>query len=209
MDTHEFDKVQATPPETKAASPRLSPLQKLYYSSGCLFELTKGIIVLIVIGTLVHFYFATISIVEGQSMEPNFHTGEFMIADRWHYTIGSPQRGDPVILRFPGDPEHTKYIKRVVGLPGETVEIRNGLIYVNGEKLPEPYLPPGIYTSPDLKKELQGDDYFLLGDNRANSSDSRVWGICPKRDIIGKAYFIFWPLQYWGKVEKVQQIQVK
>lgn len=182
--------------------PKLSLIQKFFYGTGCAYELTRWLIVLLVLGTLIHFYIGTISIVEGSSMEPNFHTGEYLIINRWQYLFEEPQRGEPVVLRFPGDPEHTKYIKRIIGLPGEKITIQNGEVFINGQKLAETYLPPGTVTYPEMTKILTGDDYFLMGDNRANSSDSRIWGICPKRDLIGKAWYIIWPLQFFGRAEK-------
>lgn len=190
-----------TPPnEISTAPAKISPFQKFLYGTGCFYELTKWLVVIIVLGTLVHFYIGTISIVDGQSMEPNFHSGEYTIINRWQYNFGEPQRGDPVVLRFPGDPEHAKYIKRIIGLPGETVKIYNGEVYINNQKLDEPYLSPAVNTYPNQTTRLESDDYFLMGDNRLNSSDSRIWGICPKRNLIGKASFILWPLQYFGKV---------
>lgn len=188
--------------DQQAPPPKLNPLQKFFYGTGCVYELTKGVIILFVLATLTHVYVGTISIVEGDSMAPNFHSGEVVITDRWHYLFGSPRRGDPVVLRFPGDPEHTKYIKRIIGLPNEKIEIRDGFIYINGKKLDEPYLPAGLETNPSLVRQLRADDYFLLGDNRSNSSDSRIWGIAPKRVLIGKAWFTLWPFSLWGKTEK-------
>lgn len=184
-----------------AAPPKLSLWQKFFYGSGCVYELTKWLIVLVVLGTLVHFYVGTISIVDGQSMEPNFHSGEVIITDRWHYLFGKPQRYDPVVLRFPGDPEHTKYIKRIIGLPGEKISITGGEVFINDRKLAEPYLVPGILTSPELARQLGDEDYFLMGDNRLNSSDSRIWGIAPRRVLIGKPWFVLWPLDFFGKVK--------
>lgn len=183
------------------SSPKLSPIQKFFYGSGCAFELTKWLIVGIVVLTLVHFYIATILVVEGVSMEPNFHSGEVIIANRFQYIFQQPKRGEAVVLRFPGDPEHTKYIKRIIGLPNEEVEISKGLVYINGVKLDEPYLPAGTMTLPNSSRKLGPEDYFLMGDNRSESSDSRIWGICPKRDLIGKAAFIIWPISFFGKVE--------
>ncbi|MFA6493154.1 MAG: signal peptidase I [Patescibacteria group bacterium] len=180
--------------------PKLSTWQKFFYGTGCVFELTKWLIVLIVLGTLVHFYIGTISIVDGQSMEPNFHSGEYLIVNRWTYLFGTPSRGDPVVLRFPGDPEHVKYIKRIIGLPGEKVSIQSGSVYINDQKLPESYLAPGTQTYPNMTKQLGSEDYFLMGDNRLNSSDSRIWGVCPKRDLIGKPWYALWPLEVFGKV---------
>lgn len=181
---------------------KLSPGQKFFYGSGCAFELTKWLIVGLVVLTLIHFYIATILVVDGLSMEPNFHSGQVIIANRFQYLFGQPQRGEAVVLRFPGDPEHTKYIKRIIGLPGEKIEIKGGLTYINGQKLNESYLPAGTLTLPDSVRKLGPEDYFLMGDNRPDSSDSRIWGVCPKRDLIGKAWFIIWPFQFFGSVKE-------
>ncbi len=137
-------------------------------------------------------------------MEPNFHSGQYILANRWTYNFGEPLRGDVVVLRFPGDPENKKYIKRIIGLPGEKVEIRDGFVYINDKRLSEAYIFNGVITEPNVNQLLEDSDYFLLGDNRYNSSDSRVWGICPKRDLIGKAVFTIRPLEMWGSIEKAR-----
>ncbi|KKQ73965.1 MAG: Signal peptidase I [Berkelbacteria bacterium GW2011_GWB1_38_5] len=178
--------------------PKLSPAQNFFYGSGCLFELTKWIVVLLVIGTLIHFFVGTLFIVDGLSMEPNFHSGQYILVNRWQYNFGEPARGDVVVLKFPGDPEHKKYIKRIIGLPGEKVQIINGTVYINDQKLNEKYLPNGMLTLPNVNRTLRDDDYFLLGDNRPNSSDSRTWGISPKRYLIGRAAYTIWPLNLKG-----------
>lgn len=186
------------------AVPKLTLLQKIFYGTGCAYELTRWLIILLVLGILVHFYLGTIAIVEGESMEPNYHSGEVVLVDRWSYLFGAPGRGDPAVLRFPGDPEHTKYIKRIIGLPKEKLEIKNGQVYINGQLIQERWLPEGTGTYPNLTIQLHSDDYFLMGDNRSNSSDSRIWGIAPKRVLIGKAWFTLWPLALWGKTEKIE-----
>lgn len=186
---------------TKTKEGELSFWQKFFYGSGCAYELTKWIIVALVVGTLIHFYIGTLFIVDGQSMEPNFHNGQYILVNRWQYNFGEPQRGDPVVLKFPGDPEHKKYIKRIIGLPGEHIQILEGYVYINGKRLNESYIPAGVLTIPNLDRVLREDDYFLLGDNRLNSSDSRIWGICPKRDLIGKAFFTLKPLSMWGVIK--------
>lgn len=197
-----------TPTEAELASKttqgQLSFWQKFFYGTGCAYELTKWIIVVLVIGTLIHFYVGTLFIVDGLSMEPNFHNGQYILVNRWQYNFGTPQRGDVVVLRFPGDPEHKKYIKRIVGLPGEHIKILDGYVFVNNQRLNESYIPVGILTAPNVNRVLRDDDYFLLGDNRYNSSDSRVWGICPKRDLIGKAWFTIYPLDLWGEVKEAK-----
>lgn len=174
--------------------------EKAVYGVGCFYELTKWLIVVVIFISLIHFFVATIFIVDGQSMEPNFHSGEVIIANRWQYNFGKPTRGDTVVLKFPGDPEHKKYIKRIIGLPGENVIIQNSEVFINGEKLNEPYLPANTQTRPNVNRTLGPSDYFLMGDNRLNSSDSRVWGVAEKRYLIGKAWVILWPKEYIGKV---------
>lgn len=178
--------------------------RNILYSFGCFFELTKWIIVAVIILTLVHFFIATISIVDGVSMEPNFQNGEYLIINRWQYNFGEPRRGDAVVLRFPGDPEHKKYIKRIIGLPGERVEVKEGKIFINGRELHESYIPADVLTLADhpINMVLPPDEYFIVGDNRYNSNDSRVWGTAGKRFLIGKAWFQFYP-----KIEKIEEVK--
>jgi len=136
-------------------------------------------------------------------MEPTLYNDEYVLVNRLVYYINSPQRGDEVILRFPGDPEHKKYIKRVIGLPGEKIELNNGYVYINGRKLIESYLPNTTKTNPYNLSSFVIDEnnYFLMGDNRENSSDSRIWGTCPGDDIIGKAFFRIIPLKKFGLLD--------
>jgi len=169
--------------------------RNVLYTTGCLYELTKWIIVALILITLVHFFVGTLSIVDGVSMEPNFHNGEYLIIDRWHYNFGEPSRGDAVVLKFPGDPEHKKYIKRIIGLPGERIEIREGNVYINGQMLNEAYIPASVQTLADqpINRVMEPEEYFIMGDNRMNSNDSRIWGTADKRFLIGKAWFQIYP----------------
>lgn len=172
--------------------------EKVIYNTGCLFELTKWLFVVVILFALVHFFLATIFIVDGASMEPNFHTSELILVNRYQYLFGNPVRGDVAVMKFPGDPEHKKYIKRIIGLPGDTIQISGGVVYLNGKRLDEKYLPVGLTTETDVNRKLLVGEYFLMGDNRPNSSDSRIWGVADKRFLIGKASFIFWPLSFSG-----------
>lgn len=140
--------------------------------------------------------------VYGSSMEPNFHSGEYIIVNRLEYYLHPPRRGDVVVFRYPRDPRRS-FIKRVIGLPGETVEIRRGKVYINGELLQEPYpLNPGTYSwGPKVVGE---DEVFVLGDNRNFSSDSHSWGMLPMRYIIGKAWICYWPPRCWKVIPSYQ-----
>jgi signal peptidase I len=178
--------------------------EKIIYSTGCAFELTKWLIVLVIFITMIHFFVATLFIVDGLSMEPNYHTNEYIIVNRFQYLFEKPERGDVVVLKFPGDPDHKKYIKRIIGLPGENVIIQDGSVFINGTKLNEPYLPAGTQTLPNLNRTLGPEDYFLLGDNRPNSSDSRVWGVANKQYLIGRAWVILYPFSYAGVVKELK-----
>ena len=136
--------------------------------------------------------------VEGFSMEPTMHTNEYLLVNKVTYMVGQPQRGDIIVLRFPLDPRRD-FIKRIIGLPGEQVEVRNGSVYVDGRALVEPYIrQPPAYTYPRVT--MPPRQYFVLGDNRNNSDDSHVWNGLPKEYIIGKAWVSYWPPATWGIV---------
>jgi signal peptidase I len=140
-------------------------------------------------------------IVLGQSMEPSFYTNERVMVIKASYWFGDPQRGDVIVFN-PVDPqEEDDLIKRVIALPGEEVEVRDGQVYitdVNGETFPldEPYIreEPSYTYGPIVLLE---DEYFVLGDNRNHSADSHVWGVLPGENIIGKTWLIYWPLSEW------------
>ncbi len=151
------------------------------------FVLGKGVIASFVIGGLVHTFVATPFRISGISMEPNFADGQFILVDKLTYFVSQPRRGDVVVLKFPANPSQKLFIKRIVGLPGETVAVAHGVVAVNGVVLTEAFLPEGIFTDPDVTKVLGYQEYFVLGDNRPNSNDSRYWGPLPKEDIIGVA----------------------
>lgn len=142
--------------------------------------------------------------VSGLSMEPNLHTNDYVLTDKISYRLGTPQRGDVVVFHAPPAahcPAGTgcDFIKRVMGLPGESIEVKNNAIYVNGTKLEEPYLPSDTQTQANAFTSgrvvtLGQDEYFVVGDNRTNSSDSRSWGPITSKNIVGRAFFRYWPL---------------
>lgn len=139
--------------------------------------------------------------VDGYSMEPNLHSGEFVIVNKLAYKFGSPQIGDVIVFHFPRDTKQ-EYIKRVIGLPGDKVVVSNKQVMINGQVLDEPYIAAqpiyqGNWTVPE-------DSLFVLGDNRNNSSDSHNWGMVPLSNVVGKAFFIYWPPMEWGLVEHAE-----
>ncbi len=136
--------------------------------------------------------------VDGSSMEPSFHDGEYVIVNRLPTKTGSLQRGDVIVFRFPGDPKE-EYIKRLIGLPGDTVKIANHEVSVNGTVLDEPYIKAAPMYSGTWTVPANG--YFVLGDNRNNSSDSHSWGFVPEQNVIGKAILIYWPPEDWAMVQ--------
>jgi len=150
--------------------------------------------------------------IKGNSMEPNLHDGEYLLTDKLTYRFGLPQRGDIIVFKPPVNQED-EYIKRIIGLPGETISIKNGKFYINDKELDEKYLPSDIYTKG--KSFLQNDkeitvpenSYFVAGDNREYSSDSRYWGFITKSEITGKAWFIYWPVNKMGIIKKAVFIQ--
>lgn len=132
--------------------------------------------------------------VSGDCMEPHLATGERVLAYKLAYALHGPRRGDIVIFEYPKDPSQT-YVKRVIGLPGDTVGIKSGQVFVDGRCLPEPYR---VYAAHgDMAPQLvPHESYFVMGDNRDVSDDSRYWGDLPRQDIIGRAVARYWPLQH-------------
>ncbi len=136
--------------------------------------------------------------VDGFSMEPSLHSGEFVIVNKLAYRFGSPKIGEVVVFHFPIDPDQ-EYIKRVIGLPGDQVVIEDQDVRVNDRILDEPYIAaPPIY---DGSWMVTDQSLFVLGDNRNNSSDSHDWGLVPMENVVGKAVFVYWPPTELGLIE--------
>jgi len=135
--------------------------------------------------------------IEGPSMLPNLHEGQYLIINKITYKLGEPGRGDIIVFHHPRQ-NGRDLIKRIIGLPGETVEVRRGQVYINDILLEEPYIVrPGSYSA---HFKLGPDEYFVLGDNRPNSDDSHNWGPLERSQIVGKAAVSYWPLSELGGV---------
>jgi signal peptidase I len=138
--------------------------------------------------------------VEGTSMAPLLTDQERIFINKFVYRFEPIERGDVVVFWYPLD-RSKSFIKRVVGLPGETVEIRQGHVYVNGRRLEEPYVPPQFADAGTYgPMRVPSDEYFVMGDHRASSNDSRVFGPVPSRYIYGKAVFAYWPVDRFGSI---------
>jgi len=148
--------------------------------------------------------------VHGQSMEPSLYGNQYLIASKVTYWLHPPERGDIVVLRPPAGQGSIPFIKRIIGIPGDIVEAREGKIWVNGIALNEPYVSaPVAYTNRWIVTDGM---YLVLGDNRNNSSDSHAWGLLPRENIIGKAVLCYWPPEHWGLIphysyEELRKIQ--
>lgn len=169
---------------------------------GFMREVIETLVLIAAIYALVNLATARF-IVEGPSMQPSFETGQFLIVSRVHYLLDRPTYGDIIVFHYPNDPQDD-YIKRVIGLPGDVVEIRDTAVYVNGEPLDEPYILEDCRESMcrDNRWELDDDEYFVMGDNRNHSSDSRRFGPVERQYIVGEALLRYWPPRDWAIVER-------
>ncbi len=183
------------PPEAEEEKPRLR---------AALVDILETLLLSLVLFLAINAISARVR-VEGSSMEPSFHDGEFVIVSRLDYRFGSPDYGDVVVFHYPGNPEE-EYIKRVVGLSGDNVRIADGTVYVNGQVLEEPYIQADPVYSGEW--DVSEDHIFVLGDNRNNSSDSHSWGPLPMENVIGRAVFVYWPLSDWGVIKSIEPLAV-
>ncbi len=160
--------------------------ERLFWFSGWVYDFSKVATLLLVIGLTIHYFFFTILVVRGKSMLPTYHDGQILTVNKIAYLIDHPHRGDVIAMYFPGETEK-RFIKRIIALPGEKIQILGGQVLVNDKVLDESYLPDGLTTQPDMDRLLVAGEYFAMGDNRQNSSDSRAWGPVPESFIVGKA----------------------
>jgi signal peptidase I len=165
-----------------------------------LIELIEFIAIVLAILISIRFFAAEPHKVSGLSMVPNFHDADYIITNKLMTRFSEPQRGEVIILQNPKNTD-VVFIKRIIGLPRDTIKLLNGKVYLNGNELTETYLPEGLLTYPqDFLREdeeftVPEDNYFVLGDNRGNSSDSRSFGPIKKELIVGQAWLRYWPLQ--------------
>lgn len=181
--------------------------QGLWFES---IKLLRDIVLIIAVFVLFGVFIAQPVVVEGTSMVPELHNGERLLVNKLVYynfesvSWGHIERGDIVVFWYPKEPNKS-FVKRVIGLPGENVELRNGVVYINGTQLNEPYLDTEHNQNlPNYRSEkpVEEHHYFVMGDNRDNSSDSRIWGLVPEKYIYGKAFFRYWKPSSLGFLKK-------
>ncbi len=149
--------------------------------------------------------------IKGSSMEPDFHNGEFLLTDKLTYRFSEPKRGDVVIFKAPPD-DRDEFIKRIIAIPGDTVLVQNGKVSVNGKLIDEPYLSDNTFTSggsiavEGTQLTIPQGKYFMMGDNRPHSFDSRNFGPIGKEKITGRAWIIYWPPQNFGVIKAFSSI---
>jgi signal peptidase I len=159
----------------------------------------EALLISVVLAAVIIVFIAQSFLVEGSSMEPSFHDGQRLMVEKVSYRFTEPNRGDVVVFRYPGDPRR-KFIKRIIGLPGDEITIKNGYLHINGQRIEENYINGptyGTYSAPTFGPVLVPEGhYFVLGDNRRNSDDSRYpdVGFVPRRYLVGRAMFVYWPL---------------
>lgn len=172
-------------------------------------EVLKIAVISLAIIIPVRYFLIQPFVVKGSSMEPNFSSGDYLIVDEISYRFSEPERGDVVVFKYPKNPSQY-YIKRIIALPGEKIQIENGDIIVYNNEFPggieidESYIPMDVNTPGDVDAVVGEDKYFVLGDNRTASSDSRVWGELSKDEIIGKTWVRGWPISEIGIIKMPQ-----
>lgn len=176
-------------------SPEVTPQEK---KPGFTQDLLSFALIALLIVVPIRWFVAQPFIVQGASMYPTFTTGQYLIVDQLTYHFEDPKRGDVIILRYPKD-ESVYFIKRIIGLPGETVELNSTNVIIHqGADLPTIILDQAYVPAEENRPEfatytLGSGEYFVMGDNRNESSDSRVWGVLPRKDVIGRAFIRLFP----------------
>ena len=175
------------------------------------FDVLQTIVLSAAIFVIIYLFAAQPHLVKGSSMEPNFHNGDYILTEKISYKFREPERGEVVVFKAPNRPD-ADYIKRIIGLPGEKIKVVEGIIYVNGEKLPEQYEPinfqtfSGRFLQEGQEFTVPENQYIVFGDNRSHSSDSREFGPVDKDFIIGRALIRYWPAPRFGLLKTPEYI---
>ena len=186
--------------ETTQPEPQLQPDAE-NNQTGSLKRMLLDILETLILAVVLYFGINAVSVrvrVDGFSMNPTLQDGEYILVNRLAYKIGNPVRGDIIVFSFPMDPKQD-LIKRVIGLPGESISVQDGKVMINGVPLEEPYIAaPPIYNG---TWEVPKGQLFVLGDNRNESKDSHEWGLLPIENVVGRAVLIYWPPPEWQVID--------
>jgi len=172
-------------------------------------DFLETIVVSLAIFAVVYIFLFQPHQVDGRSMEPNFHNGEYILTDKISYRLHSPNRGDVVVFHSPQD-ERVDFIKRIIGIPNDTVKLAGGYVYLNGQRLEEPYINDlgqvlsGRYLREGDEIRVPDGQYLVMGDNRLHSSDSREWGLVTSAELVGRAFFRYWPISDFGTISTAE-----
>lgn len=171
-----------------------------------ILEVSKIVLLALVIVVPIRYFLFQPFLVKGQSMDPSFHNNDYLIIDQISYRFRVPKRGEVIVFKYPDNPSQ-RFIKRIIGLPEETIEIKDGQVIIaqndKTQVLDESnYLLPSLRTPGDLRVTLAENEYFVLGDNRKLSADSRSWGPLLKKHIIGRVFFRAWPVTALALIEE-------
>lgn len=174
-----------------------------------ILDFVETIVVSLAIFAVVYIFLFQPHQVEGNSMLPNFHNGEYILTDKISYRIKHPNRGDVVVFHSPQD-ERIDFIKRIIAEPGDKIMVKGGHVYLNGQKLEEVFVnDPGKVLNGRAMKEneevtVPANNYVVMGDNRLHSSDSREWGFVRRENIVGRAFFRYWPVSEIGLIKTAE-----
>lgn len=198
----------STPSQNTQNNHHTTPVTVIKGATTFVLDFLETIVVALSIFVVVYLFLVQPHEVKGSSMEPTFHNNEYILTDKISYRLQNPHRGDVVIFKAPRNPD-VDYIKRIIALPGETVRVEKGKVYVGEEELNEPYLTdttilfPGSVVQEGVPLTVGAEEYFVMGDNRSHSSDSREFGPIERKSIIGRAFLRYWPPPVFGLIPAI------
>ncbi len=183
-----------------------TPSKGFFGNMGSFFiEFIETLVVFGAIFAVIYLFVAQFHKVSGLSMYPTMHDGDYLVTEKVSYKFGAPKRGQIVVLKNPRD-NSQDFIKRIIAIPGDSLKIEDNQVFVNGQKLSETYLPAntptpaGAFVTQSTEIKVGSNQYFVFGDNRNHSSDSREWGPVTKEELVGRALFRYWPPQTIGSL---------
>ncbi|OPX86708.1 MAG: Signal peptidase I T [Pelotomaculum sp. PtaB.Bin104] len=165
-----------------------SEIKKPFYR-----EIIESVVIAVILAVIIRLFILEPFYIPSGSMEPTLQENDRIIVSKLNYRFQEPKRGDIIVFKYPLDPKRN-FVKRLIAVGGETVSIKNSKLYINNQLVAEDYLPQGLRFKDFGPVEVPAGSYFMLGDNRNNSEDSRFWGFLPENLIVGKAVVIYWPL---------------